>query len=106
MEEEISEIISPLDEKEEESDEQKEEEWIRYPCLPSNKSNSLTLILFDCPPCLSKEDKCYIPMNSLEISLFQEIDACYTYDHDSPIKHHPNSNKPKRTCLIMGLERS
>ena len=59
MEEEIDEPESSLDEKEEESDEQKEEEWISYPCLPSNESNSLSLTLFDCPPCLPKEDECY-----------------------------------------------
>ena len=58
MEEEIIETGSSLDEKEEKSDEQKEEEWI-YPCLPSNESNSLSLTLFDCPPCLPKEDECY-----------------------------------------------
>jgi hypothetical protein len=40
-----------LDEKEEESDDQEEEEW-SYPCLPPNKSNSLTNTLFDRPPCL------------------------------------------------------
>ena len=40
MEEEIVETRSSLDEKEEESDEQNEEEWI--PCQPSNESNSLT----------------------------------------------------------------
>ena len=40
MEEEISETGSSLDEKEEESDEQNEEEWISYPCLPSNEINS------------------------------------------------------------------
>src|SRR3954467_3773135 len=67
MEEEIVEIGSSLDEKEEESDEQKEEEWI-YQCLPSNESNSLPLILFDCPPCLPKEDECYDPVNPSEIS--------------------------------------
>ena len=50
MEEEIAETGSPLDEKEEESDEQKEPEWSNYPCLPSNESNSLTHTLFDCPP--------------------------------------------------------
>ena len=54
MEEEIAENQSSLDEKEEESDEQKKEEWI--PCLPSNESNSLTHTLFDSPPCLPKED--------------------------------------------------
>ena len=52
--------------------------------------------LFDCPPCLPKEDECYVPMDSLEISLFEEIDACYTYDHDSPIKHHPKHNQTKK----------
>ena len=33
----------------EESYERKEKEWISYPCLPSNESNSLSLTLFDCP---------------------------------------------------------
>src|SRR4051812_36793364 len=54
MEEEIYEPESSLDEKEEESDEQKEEEW-SYPCLPSNESNSLNLTLYD---------ECYDPMDS------------------------------------------
>src|SRR3954471_8307649 len=68
MEEEIVETGSSLDEKEEESDEQKEEEWIIYPCLPSNESNSLSLTLFDCPPCLPKEDECYVHVDPFEIS--------------------------------------
>ena len=67
VEEEIDEPESSLDEKEEESDEQKEEEWISYPCQPSNESNSLSLTLFDCPPCLPKEVECYVPVDSLEI---------------------------------------
>jgi hypothetical protein len=41
------------------SDDQEEEEW-SYPCLPPNKSNSLTNTLFDSPPCLTKEDECDI----------------------------------------------
>jgi hypothetical protein len=91
MEEEIAETGSSLDEKEEESDEQKEEEWISYPWLPSNESNSLTHTLFDCPPCLPKGGECYIddcydPMDSFEISLFDETDACYTYGHDASMK--------------------
>jgi hypothetical protein len=60
MEEEIAEIGSSLDEKEKESDDQEEEEWSSYPCLPLNKSNSLTNTLFDRPPCLTKEDECDI----------------------------------------------
>src|SRR3954452_13093318 len=67
MEEEIVKTGSSLYENEEESDEQKEEEWIIYPCLPSNESNSLPLTLFDCPPCLPKEDECYIPVDPFEI---------------------------------------
>ena len=49
MEEEIAETVISLDEKEEESEEQKED-------LPSNDSNSLTLTLYDYPPCLHKEE--------------------------------------------------
>ena len=65
MEEEIDEPEISLDEKEEESDDQEEEEWI-YPSLPSNESNSLPLTLFDCPPCLPKEDECHVPEDSFE----------------------------------------
>src|SRR3954470_7668604 len=54
--------------KKRESDEQKEEEWIIYPCLPSNESNSLSLTLFDCPPFSPKEDECYVPVDPFEIS--------------------------------------
>src|SRR4051812_17894822 len=71
MEEEISKTQSSLDEKEE-SDEQKEEEW-SHPCLPSNESNSLTPTLYEC----------YDPMDSFEISLFDEVDAFYTYGLDA-----------------------
>ena len=56
MEEEIAEIGSSLDEKEEEIDEQKEEEW-SSPYLPSNESNSLTHTLFYCPPSSQKENE-------------------------------------------------
>src|SRR4051812_27577465 len=72
MEEEIVETESSLDEKEEESDKQKEEEW-SHPCLPPNDSNSLTLTLYEC----------YDPIDSFEISLFDEVDAFYTYGHDA-----------------------
>src|SRR3954468_2454393 len=72
MEEEIAETESSLDEKEEESDEQKEEEW-SHPCIPSNESNSLSLTLYEC----------YDPMDSFEISLFDEVDAFYTCGHDA-----------------------
>jgi hypothetical protein len=59
MEEEMDETGSSLDEKEEESDDQEEEEW-SYPYLPPNKSNSLTNILIDRLPCLTKEGECDI----------------------------------------------
>ena len=72
MDEEIAETESSLDEKEEESDEQKEEEW-RHPCLPPNESNSLTPTLYEC----------YDPMYCFEISLFDEVDAFSTYGLDA-----------------------
>jgi len=75
MEEEIAETVSSLDEKdEEESEEQKEEERIDHPCPPSNESNSSTRTLFNYPSCLPK-DECYDPLDSFEISLFDELDA-------------------------------
>src|ERR1041385_6919275 len=40
---------------------------------PSNESNSLTLTLYEC----------YDPMDSFEISLFDEVDAFYAYGHDA-----------------------
>src|ERR1044072_4002458 len=72
MEEEIAETESSLDENEEESDKQKGEEW-SHPCLPSNESNSLNLTLYEC----------YDPMDSFEISLFDEVDAFYTFGLDA-----------------------
>src|SRR3954471_9799634 len=82
----IVETGSSLDEKEGESDEQKEEEWI-YPCLPSNESNSLSLTLFDCPPCLPKEDECYVPVDPFEISAKgKTCDNSYAHViYDNPI---------------------
>src|SRR3954462_1348459 len=70
MEEEIAEPESSLDEKEEESDKQKEEKW-SHPCLPSNESNSLNLTLYER----------YDLMDSFEIFLFDEVDAFYTCGH-------------------------
>src|SRR3954471_19777556 len=72
MEEEIAKTESSLDENEEESNKQNEEEW-SHPCLPSNESNSLTLTLYEC----------YDPMDSFEISFFDEVDAFYTCGHDA-----------------------
>ena len=79
MEEGIDETVGSLDEKDdEESEEQKEEERISYPCPASNDSSSSTHTLFNFPSCLPKDDcygDCYDPVDSLEISLFD--DACY-----------------------------
>ena len=72
MKEEIVETGSSLDDNEEENDEQEEEERSSYPSLPSNESNSLTHILFDCPPCSPKEIECYDPIDSFETSLFDK----------------------------------
>ena len=77
MEEEIDETTSSLDEKDdEESEEQKEEEWISYPRPPSNESNSSTHTFFNFHSYLPKDD-CYDPLDSFEISFFDELDACY-----------------------------
>src|SRR4051812_12713525 len=73
MEEEIAKTESSLDEKEEESDEQKEEELI-HPCLPSNESRSLTLTLYEC----------YDPMDSFD---FDEVHAFYTCGHDATMDY-------------------
>ena len=75
MEEETAETENYLDEKEEESNEQREEE---HSCLPSNESNSLTLTLYDCPPCLPKEpdyyiDDCYEIMDSFKVFLSDKL---------------------------------
>jgi hypothetical protein len=87
MEEEIDETVSSLDEKdEEESEEQKEEEWISYPCPPSDESNSSTHTLFNFPSYLLKDD-CYDPFDSFEISLFDELDACYACGHDANMNY-------------------
>jgi hypothetical protein len=77
MEEEIAETGSSL--KEEESDDQEEEE-LSYPCLPPNKSNSFANTLFDRPPCLPKEDECYI--DNCDDPTILELDMnCVPADH-------------------------
>src|ERR1041385_5451638 len=107
MEEEITETESSLDEKEEESDEQKEEEW-SHPCLPSDKSNSLNLTLYEY----------YDPMDSFEIFLFDEVDAFYAYGHDATmddaygdelaivphVKHENFAIAPTLECSIILLK--
>ena len=81
--------MSSLDEKDdEESEEQKEEDRISYPCPPSNKINSSTHTLFNFPSCLRKDDchdNCYDPIDSFEISLFD--DACYAGGHDAKMNN-------------------
>ena len=85
MEEGIDETVSSLDEKDdEESEEQKEEERISHLCPPSNESNSSTHTLFNSPSCLPKDD-CYHPVDSLEISLFD--DACYACGQDANMNY-------------------
>src|SRR3954471_2174556 len=107
MEEEIAETGSSLDEKEEESDDQKEEEWI-HPCLPSNESNSLNLTVYEC----------YDPMDSFEIYLFDEVDAFYAYGRDATmddaygdelsivphVKHEIFAIAPTLECPIILLK--
>jgi hypothetical protein len=91
LEEEIDDIVSSLDEKDdEESKEQKEEERISYPCPPSNESNSSTHTLFNFSSCLPKDecyDDCYDPLDSFEMSLFDEIDACYACGQDANMNY-------------------
>ena len=91
MEEEIDETVSSLDEKDdEESEEQKEEDRISYPCPPSNESNSPTHTLFNVPSFLPKDechDNCYDPVDSFEISLFDELDACYSCGQDANMNY-------------------
>src|SRR5215216_6867825 len=87
MEEEIDGTASSLDEKDdEESEEQTEEEWISYPCPPSNESNPPNHTLFNIPSFLPKDecyDNCYDPVDSFEISLFDELDVCYACGQDA-----------------------
>ena len=89
IEEGIDETVSSLDEKDdEESEEQKEEEQISYPCPPSNESNPPTHTLFKFPSNLPK-DECYNdyydPVDSFEISLFD--DACYACGQDANMNY-------------------
>ena len=85
MKEEIIKTVSSLEEKD---DEEIEEKKISYPCPPSNESNPAThtflmSLLLPKDECY---DNCYDPINSFEICLFDEIDACYTCDYDDSIK--------------------
>ena len=42
--------------------------------------------MFNFPSCLPK-DECYDPLDSFEISLFDEIDACYACGHDANLNY-------------------
>ena len=81
--------MSSLDEKdEEESEERKEEERIDHPCPPYSESNSSTHTLFNVPSFLPKDEcygNCYDPVDSFEISLFDELDAFYACGQDANI---------------------
>ena len=81
--------MSSLDEiDDEESEEQKEEEWISYPCPRFNESNSSTHTLFNFPSCLPTYecyDNCYDHVDSFEISLFD--DACYACGQDANMNY-------------------
>ena len=107
MEEEIDETVSSLNEKDDdESEEQKEEERIDHPCSPSNESNSSTHTLFNLPSCLTK-DECYNdsydPLDSFEISLFDELDACYACGHDANMNYAYGDELAKFIMLRMKL---
>ena len=56
----------------EESEEQKEEDRISYPCPPSNESNSSTHTLFNFPSILP-EDDCYDPVDSLKYPFLMNL---------------------------------
>jgi hypothetical protein len=46
--------------------------------------------LFNFPSCLPKDecyDDCYDPLDSFEISVFDEIDACYACGHDANMNY-------------------
>ena len=83
--------MSSVDKKDDkEREEQKEENRISYPCLTSNESNYSTHTLFNFPSCLPKDecsDNCYDPLDLFEISLFDEIDACYACGHDANMNY-------------------
>ena len=67
-----------------------EEEQISYSCPSSNESNSSTHTLFNFPLFLLKDecyDNCYDPVDSFEISLFDEIDACYACGQDANLNY-------------------
>ena len=52
----------------------------------SNESNSSSHTLFNFPLCLPKDecyDDCDDPVDSFEISLFDELDACYACGQDA-----------------------
>ena len=59
---------------------------ISYPCPPSNESNSSTRTLFNFPSFLPK-DECYDPVDSFEISLFDELDNFYACGHDADLSY-------------------
>ena len=64
--------------------------------MPTNESNLLNLTLFGYPPCLSKEDECYVPMDSIEISPMNEtcVNDYATVVYDNPCYFDKSYDNP------------
>ena len=95
-----------------------EEDRIDHSCPPSSESNSSTHTLFNFPSFLPKDechDNCHDPVDSFEISLFD--DACYACGHDENlndaygyeiaivpyVKHEIVAIAPTHDCPIIFL---
>ena len=91
---------------------------VRYPCPPSNESNSSTQTLFNFPSFLPEDDcydDCYVPVDSLGISLFgdaccacvQDANMNYAYGDELAIvpyvKHEIVAIAPMRDSPIIFL---
>ena len=59
-------------------------------------SNSLTLTLFDCPPCLQKKDEYYVHVDSLEIFPMNGTcgNNCATIIYDNPCYFDKSYDNP------------
>ena len=89
---------------------------ICYPCPPSNESNSSTHTLFNASSFLPKDefhDNCYDPDDSFEISLFDELHACYACGQDANMNYaygdelaivpYVKHDRIARNCLYYAL---
>ena len=93
-----------MDENEEESDDQEEEEWRSYPCLPPNFENNVATVIYDNPCYFATYDS---PLFIPTIDMHDNVEVCLENLYDNALDDGPmlldviNYNATKNRISIM-----